>query len=59
MMFAIPDAWQNNLNQLIEQIQTTHGVEAVSVSEDGKTLFIKALQQGFDDEYVKQILTGV
>jgi len=33
-------------------------VEAAYFSKDGATLFVKALQQGFDEEKIRQILTG-
>ncbi|MDK4688867.1 MFS transporter [Kingella negevensis] len=59
VMFAVPDSWLADLAGLTAKIQAASGVEEVRLSADNKTVFVKALQQGFDEEYVKQVLTGV
>ncbi|ULJ68799.1 MFS transporter [Wielerella bovis] len=59
VMFAVPDALRGDLNGLKHKIQAASGVEAVSFSADGATVFIKALQQGFDEDLVKSLLVGV
>lgn len=48
-MFVVPGALRGDLN----------GVEAVSFSVDGATVFIKALQQGFDEDLVKSLWVEV
>lgn len=58
VMFSIPETWHTDVAALIVQVQAIEGIESVSVSMDKKTLFIKALQYGFDDKQVKQILLG-
>ncbi|QMT30695.1 MFS transporter [Alysiella filiformis] len=59
IMFALPQAWHSRLDELSGSLKNVAGVESVSFSEDKNTIFIKALQIGFDEEQVKQILTGV
>lgn len=59
VIFAIPEAWQNDLESLRQRVQQVAGVETMSFSEDGKTLFIKALQNGFEDKDIQSIFTGV
>ncbi|MDK4555385.1 MFS transporter [Kingella kingae] len=58
MVYAIPDAWKNRLPDLGTALQAASGVQVVSFSDDGETVFIKALQHGFDEDKVKQILIG-
>ncbi|SSY80904.1 MFS transporter [Alysiella crassa] len=59
VIFALPEMWHNRLDELSGSLKQVEGVEAVSFSDDKNNLFIKALQHGFDEEQVKQILTGV
>lgn len=59
VMFALPEAWHSRLDELSGSLKNVAGVEDVVFSEDKSTLFIKALQHGFDEVQVKQILTGV
>lgn len=57
IMFAVPPAWQGDLGSLKTAIQTTAGVESIAFSHDNQTLFIKALQQGFDEAAIQTILS--
>lgn len=59
VVLAIPEHQRSRLNELAGSLKAVAGVEAVSFSLDGKTVFIKALQQGFDERDVQQILLGV
>ncbi|XXQ67775.1 MFS transporter [Neisseriaceae bacterium B1] len=59
VVLAIPEHQRHRLNELSGSLKTVAGVEAVSFSLDGQTVFIKALQQGFNEDDVKQILLGV
>ena len=56
VMFAIPEAWQGDLGSLKTALQGSIGVESIAFSQDNKTLFIKALQQGFDEANIRTIL---
>lgn len=58
LVFAIPENHTNNPDTLIESIRKMDGIEAVSISEDGQTLFVKALQQGLDETKLNHILKG-
>ena len=57
IMFAVPPAWQGDLGSLKTAIQTTAGVESIAFSHDNQTLFIKVLQQGFDETAIQTILS--
>lgn len=59
VVMAIPEHQRQHLNTLSGSLKNVAGVEAVSFSLDGQTVFIKALQHGFNEEEVKQILSGV
>lgn len=58
VVLAIPEHQRNHLDALSGSLKTVAGVETVSFSLDKQTVFIKAWQQGFDEEAVKQILMG-
>lgn len=59
VMFGVPIQYRSRLSELSGCLKTVAGVEMVSFSADGQTVFIKALQQGFDEEKVQKILIGV
>ena len=59
IVLALPEQWHNRLDELSGSLKNVAGVQTVSFSEDKRNIFIKALQQGFDEDKVKQILTGV
>lgn len=59
VVLALPEKWHHRLDELAGSLQNVAGVQTVSFSEDKNNIFIKALQQGFDEDKVKQILTGV
>ena len=56
VVYAVPEHWRARLDELQRKLQAASGVQAVSFSDDRETVFIKAWQQGFDEESVKQIL---
>lgn len=56
VVLALPEHWQSRLEELSGSLKNVAGVEEISFSQDKQNLFIKALQQGFDEEQVKQIL---
>lgn len=59
VIFALPTKWHDKLDELSGCLKNVAGVEAVSFSEDKNNVFIKAQQQGFDEDTIKKILTGV
>lgn len=50
--------WHNRQQELSAALQTVSGIQRVSFSQDGETVFIKALQQGFDEAGAKKIISG-
>lgn len=58
VLFAVPESLRGDLGSLKTAVQAASGVEAAYFSKDGATLFVKALQHGFDEEKIRQILTG-
>ena len=56
---SVPEAWQHREEALHSALTALGGVEAVSFSADKQTVYIKALQQGFDEAAAKQIISGV
>lgn len=58
VMFGVPKQHHSSLDKLSGSLKAVAGVEMVSFSADGQTVFIKALQHGFDEEKVQQILMG-
>ncbi len=58
VVLPVGGAWQGRQDELHSRLKQLAGVEAVSFSADGETVFIKALQQGFDEAAAKHILAG-
>lgn len=58
LAFSVPEAWRGREGQLHSALAVLAGVEAVCFSADKKTVFIKALQQGFALEDAQQIISG-
>lgn len=56
---AVAKAWQGHEEALHSALMSQTGVEAVNFSIDKQTVYIKALQQGFDEAAAKQIISGV
>lgn len=59
VVLSVPEPLRGHLNMLSGSLKAVAGVQTVSFSLDGQTVFIKALQQGFDEQKVQQILSGV
>ena len=51
--------WQQNPDLLYQKLTEIEGVESISFSADKQTIYIKALQKGFDQEAAEKIITGV
>ncbi|WP_034334288.1 MFS transporter [Conchiformibius kuhniae] len=58
LVFAVPEAHRADLPALARAVAAVAGVQTVSFSEDGQTLFVKALQHGFDEAELTPILIG-
>ncbi|UOO82660.1 MFS transporter [Uruburuella testudinis] len=56
---AVPKTWQRREDTLHSALMSLYGVEAVSFSADRQTVYIKALQQGFDLAAAEKIISGV
>ena len=58
LALGISPIWQGCEERLLAVLQQFEGVEAVSLSADRSTVYIKARQQGFDEAAAKQIILG-
>ena len=58
VVLPVGGTWQGRQDELHSRLKQVAGVEAISFSADGETVFIKALQQGFDEAAAKHILAG-
>ncbi|EGZ46673.1 MFS transporter [Neisseria wadsworthii] len=56
--FKVGRFWINRQQDLKTALQLISGIERISFSTDGETIFIKALQKGFDEEGAKKIISG-
>ena len=54
----IGSAWTGRQQQLSAALGTLSGVEQISFSSDGETVYIKAMQKGFDEAAAKTIISG-
>lgn len=57
--FAVAKTWQYREEALHSALMSLAAVEAVSFSADKQTVYIKALQQGFDQAAAEKIISGV
>lgn len=51
--------WRGNTDLLFRALSELDGVESVAFSADRQTVYIKALQKGFDQEAAEKIISGV
>ena len=57
--FKIGTSWHGRQEALHFALGKVAGVEHISFSSDGETVYIKALQKGFDEAAAKNIISGV
>ena len=57
--YAVHDSWHGNIDLLYQQLSAVAGVESITFSQDRHTVYIKALQKGFDQNTTKKIISGV
>ncbi|MDO4998207.1 MAG: MFS transporter [Neisseria sp.] len=56
LAYGLPSTWRDKQDELHSRLQNVAGIEQIAFSDDGETVYIKALQKGFDEENVKKIL---
>lgn len=59
LAWAVGKKWQNKTEQLHSQLALLFGVEEITFSSDKQTVYIKALQKGFDEQAAQKIISGV
>ncbi len=57
--YAVHDSWHGNIDLLYQQLSAVAGVESITFSQDRHTVYIKALQKGFDQAAAEKIISGV
>ena len=55
---SVPASWQMREEELHSKLSKLQGVEAISFSIDKQTIYIKALQKGFDQAAAEKIISG-
>ncbi len=58
LSFSTGKTWQHRQDELHSALARLPGVEQVSFSQDGDTVYIKALQKGFDQQAAEKIISG-
>ncbi len=58
LLLPVADIWQGRLKPLHCALMNVAGVEEIAFSDDGQTVYLKVLQQGFDDLAANSILSG-
>ena len=59
LSYPVSPAWQEKHDSLYQALSQVEGVESITFSADKQTIYIKALQKGFDQEAAENIITGV
>ena len=59
LSYPVSPAWQEKHDSLYQALSQVEGVESIAFSADKQTIYIKALQKGFDQEAAENIITGV
>lgn len=59
LSYPVSPAWQEKYDSLYQALSQVEGVESITFSADKQTIYIKALQKGFDQEAAENIITGV
>ncbi len=57
--YRIGASWQGCESELCRALAAVAGVESATVSRDGQTVYIKALQKGFDQAAAETLISGV
>ncbi|ASK26554.1 MFS transporter [Neisseria chenwenguii] len=58
LSYPVGSRWQGNTGALQSALAEVAGIEAVAFSQDRQTVFIKALQKGFDRAAAEKIISG-
>ncbi|OSI14717.1 MFS transporter [Neisseria dumasiana] len=59
MGFTVGETWQGRETELYSALKNLPAVEEIQFSQDHKTVYIKALQKGFDPKAAEAISSGV
>ena len=59
LAWALGKTWQGRQEALHSVLKDLAGVEQISFSADGETVYMKVLQKGFDEMAAKKIISGV
>ena len=59
LSYPVSPVWQEKHDSLYQALSQVEGVESITFSADKQTIYIKALQKGFDQEAAENIITGV
>ncbi|MDO5059616.1 MAG: MFS transporter [Neisseria sp.] len=58
LAWGIGKTWQGRQEELHSALSALDGVEQIAFSADGATVFVKALQKGFDEAAAAKIISG-
>lgn len=58
MAYPVGQQWLQRTEQLRQILSEQEGVESVAFSQDKQTIYIKALQKGFDQAAAEKIISG-
>ena len=59
LAWTLGKTWQGRQEALHSVLKDLAGVEQISFSADGETVYMKVLQKGFDEMAAKKIISGV
>lgn len=59
ILFAVGASWQGRQEALQSMLLQQPAIQSVAFSADGQTVYIKALQQGFDHQAAEKLIMGV
>lgn len=57
--YRIGETWQQETDSLYRALTEVAGIESITFSQDKTTVYIKALQKGFDRAAAEKIISGV
>lgn len=59
LSYPVGSKWRDNPDSLSHALSQIEGIESIAFSADGQTVYLKALQKGFNQEAAEKIITGV
>ncbi|MCF7520770.1 MFS transporter [Neisseria sp. ZJ106] len=58
LMYPVPPQWAGRADALYRALSAVAGIESIAFSQDRQTVYIKALQKGFDLAAAEKIISG-